>query len=582
MLPLLLAYLLITFITTILCAYLARYAWQRPQILGARFLALCLLAIVEITIAFLGLSFSANPEQGYFWARIRFLGLAFASYFFFLFVAEYSAWTIPRPLLMLLGVPAIITQIFVWTALDRLFFVDWQLIDLGIIRIDSNGYTGWFNVHINLANAFLITAFFRLLYYAFRVESSKRSAVWFIIFGTTAALLLALPAFNRPEWMLPKWTPIGMGIMGLSMAFALFRLEFFGVIPIAYDVIVQNIRAAVFILNPGRQILQINPFAENMLQTKAESVSQTAIETIFQHYFGQSFPPNNDEQVWEFQNEKAGQLYHYEATLSCLRRRNFLLGYLLTVRDISIYKEAEAQELALNLEKERLRLLSEFIRNTSHDLRNPLATINSSVYVLQKSDDKERRAKALERLTEQSAHIDKLLTQFHSFLELESGDTQDMSRISVQDLLNQQAEKYRPLISKYQIALHYTAPEHDLFVKADSEYLRQAIQALIENAILYNQPQGEIFLQAEEKAGNVHIIVRDTGIGIAPEKLDQIFQSFYKGNEARTHDGSGAGLGLALARRVATLHHGDIQLESEVGKGTTARFILPLWKENQD
>lgn len=575
---LLYSYLLLVLLSALLCGFLAYYAWQRPHILGARFLALCLLAIVETLLAFLGLSLANSPEIGFFWAKIRFLGLAFAAYFFWLFVLEYSAWQIPKWLIMLLGIPSIITQFIVWAFPESFFFVDWRLVDLGILRIDVNAYQGWFNVHLAFAQGFLLTAFFRLVYYAFHVDSGKRPATLVIIFGTIVALIFSLPMLNRPEWMLPKLTPIGFGVMGLSMAYALLRLEFLRVIPIAYDVVFQNIRASVIILNPEKRILQVNPYLESSLSVEAKTLLMMPIAEVFQKYFGQEFPttlPNDC--VWEFRQEKDAKIYHYEASISQLHRTTVFLGYLLTLRDVSIYKEAESQALALQMEQERVRLLHEFITYTSHDLRNPLATINSAVYILQKGVDENKRRQILERIKEQSDQIEKILGQFYSFIQLEEKNLQtNPEKLQVCELLEQKAAKYRPIFEQHKIHFHFQAPPENLFIMVDRDYLRQALQALLDNAILYNQAQGEVWFGAEAQAEKLLITVRDTGIGIAPETLAQIFESFYKGNAARSSDGSGAGLGLPLVQRVAKLYNGDIQIESAVGKGTTVRLILPL------
>jgi two-component system sensor histidine kinase BaeS len=113
-------------------------------------------------------------------------------------------------------------------------------------------------------------------------------------------------------------------------------------------------------------------------------------------------------------------------------------------------------------------------------------------------------------------------------------------------------------------------------ITVSSSMIRQALDNLLTNAVLYTPGHGTITLDARRAGSNIVIAVRDTGIGIAPADLAHIFEDFYRADKARSSQTGGAGLGLAIARRIALAHGGDIQVASEVGVGSTFTLRLPL------
>jgi signal transduction histidine kinase len=116
----------------------------------------------------------------------------------------------------------------------------------------------------------------------------------------------------------------------------------------------------------------------------------------------------------------------------------------------------------------------------------------------------------------------------------------------------------------------------------DADAIRRLVAALIDNAIKYTLPGGEISISmrtAESLSGPAAIIeVRDTGVGIGPDDLPRIFDRFYRVSSDRSRRTGGAGLGLSIARWLASLHDGEITVESSLGSGSTFRVILPLKK----
>jgi signal transduction histidine kinase len=115
----------------------------------------------------------------------------------------------------------------------------------------------------------------------------------------------------------------------------------------------------------------------------------------------------------------------------------------------------------------------------------------------------------------------------------------------------------------------------DVAVRADPERLHQVLFNLVDNAVRFTPPGGEVRISARTDRDRVQVQVTDTGVGIAPEHLPRLFERFYRVDPSRSRDDGGTGIGLAIARSVVEAHGGRISAESEPGSGSTFSFDLP-------
>ena len=124
--------------------------------------------------------------------------------------------------------------------------------------------------------------------------------------------------------------------------------------------------------------------------------------------------------------------------------------------------------------------------------------------------------------------------------------------------------------------IHFNCIEsEDIIFEADLEKIRQILINLLANAINYTAESGTITLQASETEDEVCLSVSDTGIGMSKEALSRIFERFYRVDKARSRDTGGTGLGLAIVKHIVEVHSGRIEVDSELGKGTTFNVFLP-------
>ena len=123
----------------------------------------------------------------------------------------------------------------------------------------------------------------------------------------------------------------------------------------------------------------------------------------------------------------------------------------------------------------------------------------------------------------------------------------------------------------------YLEKNEEYKVEADVTLLQQAIRALIENAIKYSEENTNIYIESIIKDGKKGIVsIRDEGVGISEEDTKRIFDRFYRVDDSRTKATGGTGLGLAIVKRIVEIHRGEIEILSELGKGTKISIILPL------
>ncbi|HHY91896.1 MAG TPA: cell wall metabolism sensor histidine kinase WalK [Firmicutes bacterium] len=227
------------------------------------------------------------------------------------------------------------------------------------------------------------------------------------------------------------------------------------------------------------------------------------------------------------------------------------------------------------------RMRTEFVASVSHELRTPLTAIRgfsetlldgaledkaAAEHFLRIIDDEARRLTAL---------IDDLLDL--SRLELKRANL-NLETFPLLPLVESIAASLKPRLEKSGLTLKVAFARPDLSVHADKDRIRQVLLNLIDNSIKYTAAGGRIIVRAEAGEQEVRVQVEDSGRGITPEDLERIFERFYRVDKARSRSEGGTGLGLAIVKHIIELHGGKVEAQSEVGKGTTISFTLPIGK----
>lgn len=254
------------------------------------------------------------------------------------------------------------------------------------------------------------------------------------------------------------------------------------------------------------------------------------------------------------------------------------IGVVTVNRDITERKWVEQQEMDLKLERARVNILKRFIGDMSHDLRNPLATIKVSLYLLRKLiDHPERRQHHLEIL---DSHVLRLETMVDDLLNMsyldQPTDEFNFRRENLVTLVREVVKQQQPLAARRNQQLEMETEEGIPEVVFDRLKFNRAITNLVTNALNYTPRAGQVLVRVYRDAHHVAVAIQDNGIGIAEMDLPYIFDRFYRADKARRSDTGGMGVGLSIAQRIVQAHGGEIRVTSKAGEGSTFTILLPL------
>ncbi len=238
---------------------------------------------------------------------------------------------------------------------------------------------------------------------------------------------------------------------------------------------------------------------------------------------------------------------------------------------------------ALRRHEEQLRNADrrkdEFLATLAHELRNPLAPIRSGLELLPMvRDDPEAVDEVIETMNRQTKQLITLVDDLVDVSRLTRGKLElRKSLVQLSDIVQSAVEASRPLIEDAGHTLEIQIPQQPVLLEADPHRLAQVISNLLNNAAKYTPKGGRIWLTAERQHRQVAIWVKDTGIGIPPERQDQIFELFAQIDSQQAQIQSGLGIGLTLVRSLVARHSGTVEVQCDgPGKGSTFCIRLPI------
>jgi len=247
---------------------------------------------------------------------------------------------------------------------------------------------------------------------------------------------------------------------------------------------------------------------------------------------------------------------------------------------IEVLRNDEIGELAasMNLMFDRFKNAFErekaFTSDASHELRLPLSIIKGeATLALQKEKDKEEYQKLLNTIINETNRMSLMLKRL-SFLSRDNDSVPlSLEKINLTEFIQDITEDVRPLFEDKQIQIRLNSNDN-LIITGEAVLLKELFFNLLDNALKYTAPGGEVAVNISTNADHACIAVKDNGRGISQEHLPYIFNRFYQVHKT----GEGMGLGLAICQRIVELHKGRIEVSSESGKGSIFRVIMPLGK----
>jgi two-component system phosphate regulon sensor histidine kinase PhoR len=243
-----------------------------------------------------------------------------------------------------------------------------------------------------------------------------------------------------------------------------------------------------------------------------------------------------------------------------------LVGAVLVLHDVT-----ELQRL------ETVR--RDFVANVSHELKTPITAIRGLIDTIVTDEEmpEETRERFLTRIQRQSERLSLLVTDLLTLARLESAEALlEAAPLDLRDIVRSSAANFRASAEERQVSVRVDVPDEPVRIQGDGDALTLLTNNLVDNALKYTPAGGDVQLRLHAADGLAVLDVRDTGIGIAPEHHDRIFERFYRVDKARSRELGGTGLGLSIVKHVCRGHGGSVVVESAPARGSTFRVSLPL------
>ncbi len=232
---------------------------------------------------------------------------------------------------------------------------------------------------------------------------------------------------------------------------------------------------------------------------------------------------------------------------------------------------------------ERLeRIRKDFVANVSHELRTPLAAISGYAETLMEGalEDSGNSRRFVEIILNKARQLANIVSDLLVLSTLEGGKAPLPQPVSLRSIVESAMRTVEPVAKARGVKLFFNG-EHDIEVLGYEVRLEQVLVNLLDNAVKFNRPDGEVRVEMISEPDRAVVKVSDTGLGIPSRELPRIFERFYRVDKARSRATGGTGLGLAIVKHAVEQMGGDVSVESRLGQGTTFTVILPPLSQSE-
>ena len=339
-------------------------------------------------------------------------------------------------------------------------------------------------------------------------------------------------------------------------------------------IIQQSMSTGMIALDDEQRVLSINRAAEQLLGVRESSATgkplrESLHEPELNRFIHQALVAANQSSA-EFQLLGRGGATVHAMGEPLRNGESKPVGLLVLLSDVTRMKKLEAMR-------------SDFAANVSHELRTPITNIMGYVETLRDvgMEDREQSRKFLDivhRNTERLAFIVEDLLSLARLERPEARDNLARELTPVRQIIEATIAQFESARAEKNIRIEIEAMP-SLQAMVDSQLIEQALGNLLSNAIKYSPANTTVKIRARLVSGEIELAVIDQGPGIAREHLPRLFERFYRVDRARSREMGGTGLGLAIVKHIALVHGGRVEVESEQGKGSTFRIMLPMQDE---
>lgn len=329
--------------------------------------------------------------------------------------------------------------------------------------------------------------------------------------------------------------------------------------------ILNSMDDGVIFVDNDQNIILINPAAMDLFEIKGDVKNRYILEVIRDNRIYEILKNKEDSPAELVINNNKYRIIQTKAiSVSDFATQNEI-GVLLVFHDVTKIKTLE-------------KMRSDFVANVSHELKTPLTSIKGFAETLKYVEDSATREKFLDIINVEAERLSRLINDILTLSELEHKDySVNFQRVCLNDSIEEVYYIMQTIANEKNIKLEFNLANEKLYINGDRDKFKQMMINLIDNAIKYTPSGGTVEIKLNKDKDNAIIDIKDTGIGIPKQHLPRLFERFYRVDKARSRSMGGTGLGLAIVKHILMIFNGNIQVESEVNKGTKFTITLPLY-----
>ena len=372
---------------------------------------------------------------------------------------------------------------------------------------------------------------------------------------------------------------------------------------IAAKQIVSKVNDMIILTDQTGKIIYINESSKKILGYKEKNILGTPIYNIF-------WKSSVDIRKIDanYLNEKVFDIYlvlytrqkiPVKVSVSAINEKSKLMGMVFVMQDMrmvyqlkeEVLKKEELTQILTNKNeqlKELDKLKSEFICNISHELRTPLNLMMSSIQLIRKLDknqeqDRKKQAKYLNIILQNSYRLTRLVNNIIDVTKIEAGYLPlNLSNNNIVKVVEDITLSIAEYIQDKGIKLTFDTDVEERIIACDPDKIERIMLNIIGNAVKFTGEGGDIFVNIQDDNKNIKIVVKDTGIGICKNDLDNIFDRFIQVDKTLSRQHEGSGIGLSLVKSLVEMHGGTIGVESQLNVGSTFTITLPVYLVNEE
>lgn len=330
------------------------------------------------------------------------------------------------------------------------------------------------------------------------------------------------------------------------------------------EAILKSMDSGVIAVDKNFKVIMINPYAKNIFGINKDIIGKNLLDNIRSFELENIFKSNTDEYkeikiLWPKERD-------LRIKTADINNGKNLIGTVAVVQDVTDIKRLE-------------NMRSQFVTNVSHELKTPLTSIKGFAETLKYVEDKETKERFLDIINEEAERLTRLINDILTLSHIENTKSSEINEENID--INKTVEDICYLVKNSadnkNISLKIVGEKIPNII-GNKDKFKQMLINLIDNAIKYTEKDGSITIGTENMNDRCIIWVQDTGVGISKDHIPRLFERFYRVDKARSRAQGGTGLGLAIVKHIVLSFNGEINVESEIGKGSKFIVSIPIKK----